>query len=467
MLAGANLRQAQTYWRAVEGACSTTNANAANGALMTYIDYLRDIYPAGFIQVAGQESNFLNHINSTFVHVGYAAPALAGGASGPLQGGALGVLPASGSPNEIERQGFGAMTLVQGDGLGHLIAMYPTGVSCLTVGNLNKVGNCVEVAAFPTLSTTASPAVQVKVGICFPEGTTGGALGLGHETGGRTEVAGQLAYPEDCHPAEELAGSWTGGVSGIMKRLASIGSRTFGVSKAYASHAGLGGIGEALSPWGGLDLLVFAGSFNAPHVVGSPPVTTGTFGFTMDVTAPGSILVQSSLGEYTGPLVVLKQAGGNCGDACGRLLFQANLHSASSSAADEGVYDVSWISLQTAPGVKEAPFVISDSDGRVIAKLSYVTRQSSNELYYNDTIFVGNWERNKPLTFKVRVDLDNPRTTTLYMGATAVTAVAAATNRPFHNTSAANLASVAADFRGIDSGTMGWDEIGVQRLPDR
>jgi hypothetical protein len=39
---------------------------------------------------------------------------------------------------------------------------------------------------------------------------------------------------------------------------------------------------------------------------------------------------------------------------------------------------------------------------------------------------------------------------------------------PFVNTTLSNpnFATISADFRGIDSGTMGWDEITVVRLRD-
>ena len=51
---------------------------------------------------------------------------------------------------------------------------------------------------------------------------------------------------------------------------------------------------------------------------------------------------------------------------------------------------------------------------------------------------------------------------TLFVGAQTT-----GTTAPFRSASAANLASISFDARGIDSGVMGWDEIAVERLSDK
>jgi hypothetical protein len=67
-----------------------------------------------------------------------------------------------------------------------------------------------------------------------------------------------------------------------------------------------------------------------------------------------------------------------------------------------------------------------------------------------------------PSTFKITVDLDAHTTSLTYNGSP----VAAATGVAYVNTNAANLATISADFRGIDSGVVGWDEIKVSRMSD-
>jgi hypothetical protein len=226
-----------------------------------------------------------------------------------------------------------------------------------------------------------------------------------------------------------------------------------------------------MSPFGAVDLEVFNASFTA-DTVGKKPGAPGTGTWTQAVQAPGTITVQSSLGTQSSNLAVLNQAGGNCAN-CGGLLLQGNLESTDSSAT-AGVYDAQWVSLQDQSNMKEAVFVLRDNQNRDIARVTYAVRNNVNLILYNDIpatstsaavpgIVIGNWIQHTPDSFRIRVNLDSPRTTTLYFNGSAVSA---ATNRPFVNTAAKNFSIIAADFRGIDSGTMGWDEIKVSRLPD-
>ncbi len=461
-----HIKSVQARWDTVVTSCSPTNANAANAALMKYVAHIISLYPANVLTPKGaqKEASFLGHIDLVFPYVGYTSPDVPGGSSGPLQAGILGVILKGGG--ELTKVTFGAIKLdsqvATGDQRGHLFAMYPTNASCLSVDNLDELGTneCVEVRAFPTVSPVFSPKIQV--GVCLPDNLGGITRALGHEVNSKTEIAGRLAYPSNCHVAG-AAGSWSGGFGEVARRLAWIGKRTLGISTAYASHAGLGGIGGTMSPFGPVDVQIFAASFN--HAAGTAAPDTGNaakFTFTDSVSAPGSILVQASLGEYTGPLLVMSQGGGNCNN-CGGLLVQANLYSASGAAADDGVYEVNWTSVQASPSVKGAPFVLRDELNRELARLTYVTTASAgNQLYYNDTILVGTWTRNVPQNFMIRVNLDD-NNTSLLIGGNPVTN---ATNRTFVNPAVTTFARLVADFRGIDSGVMGWDEIGVQRRND-
>ena len=461
ILARPLLKPAQNLWTDVERACDATNPDAANEALFAYLGNVRPLYPSSVIQSATRESIFLGHLNTVFSYVGYPAPGLSGGATGPLQAGIVAVIPATGGIREYQRIHLGAFELLEqgaaGDQRGHLFVMSAMNEQCLSVDNLRELEDCVELTSYPGVTPKFSP--KIKVGICFPENVSAGALVLGHETPTGTEIAGQAAYPVDCHASLNVASTATG-FEKLMTRLASFGRNTIGVRRAYASDKGLGGIGSFLSPWGALDALIFGTNFNAPHVVGSAPDSTeGSFTFTQFVTSPGSILIQNGLGNLTGQLVVLSQGGGACA-SCGGLELRGHFFSASGDAADDGVYEINWTSVQTAPGVKGAPFVLRASDTAEVARVTYDTQQSVNRILYNGVV-VGSWTRNVGQHFKIVVNL-NTNKTSLYIGTTLV-----ATEKDFVNPNAQNIASLAAEFSGIDSGVMGWDALGVQRISDQ
>jgi hypothetical protein len=449
-------------WAAVEDACDVTNADAANGALIAYAEYVRGLYPASVIAAPKSgtpESNFLGHLNTIFSYVGYATPSLPGGETGPLQAGIVAVIPATGGTREYQREHLGAFTLPaqnsNGDPRGHLFVMTDLGEECLSVDNLDEVDDCVELKAYPAVSPKFSPGI--KVGLCMAEGLTGFALALGHETGNRTEIAGSDTYPEDCHESINILAS--SGSNNLWTRLAALGRKTFGVRRAYAVDKGLGGIGSTLSPFGVVESSIFSTQFNSPHSVGSPPVdTVGNFIFTQSVTAPGSILVQNSLGNLTGPLVVLSQGGGACTN-CGGLQLTLNLYSVSGTPADDGVYEFNWRSVQSSPGVKGAPFVVRDGDSAVVATVAYVTAQNVNKILFNGDS-VGIWTRNVYQNFKLIVDLDDNETS-LYINGTLVASGAAFIE------GGDSIRYFSAEFSGIDSGVMGWDEISVQRMSDQ
>jgi hypothetical protein len=429
---------------------------------MVHVNYLRGLYPASFITSTAGTKSFLfrQHLNTVFSFVGYPVPNIT---DNQLESGIVQVILGTGGTREYILPHLGAFKLPEqdsnGDGRGHLFVMYALNAQCLTVDNLQDLGNCVEVTSYPAVDPKFSPGIQV--GICIAETITNNGLSLGHEVNGKTEVAGNLAYPASCHPPEVVAGSWTGGPSDVLKRLAWIGRKAIMPATAYGTDKGLGGIGGALSPFGGVDAQIFAASFNVPpNTAGQPPIlVNGNYTFTQEVAAPGTILVQNSLGTYTGPLVVLSQAGGNC-TVCGGLNLTAHFFSASGQPADDGVYDVNWTSLQAAPSVKGAPFVVRDLAGHEIARVSYTTaKNSQNKLTYNGQV-VGTWTRNVAQRFTVRVNLNNYTTSLIIDGVNVG-------SKSFVDSLAHDLATLSADFSGIDSGVMGWDEIGVRRIPDQ
>ena len=470
LFAGAVLNEAQLRWTAVESACSPTNADAANAALLYYVQYTVSVYPNGVQdQKKGtKESAFLNHWNTIFPYVGYPAPALPIGTNGPLgPQGAVGVISPTGGARELNAANA-ALTLAEqsatGDQRWHLFAIYPLSAGCLVGSTLAQTGPCFEFASFPSVSPSWNP--LIRVGVCEPvhagEPIPGNIPALGHLLqNGKVEIAGQVLYPTFCAdlPVADI-GSWSGGFGSVMKRLAWIGKRALSVNVAYGSHGGLGGDGGFISPFGAVDLMVFHATFSTPpNVVGQAPGAPEVGTFTQSATSPGTILVQSSLGQYTGPLAVLSQAGGNCNN-CGGLLLQGNLFTASGSPASDGVFEATWNSLQDAPSVKEAPFILRDDSGREIARVSYKTVSSQNQLYYNGSLIATTWTRHVSQSFKIQVNFTT-RKTSLWIDNVLI-----ADSVDFYNTSAANFAQIAADFRGIDSGVMGWDEVTVVRKSD-
>ena len=459
LLSGAALKQGQDYWNVVVGACSANNPDAANGPLMVYVNYLRGLYPTPLTN----SQLFRTHLNTAFAFVGYPTPNITGA---QLDSAIVQVILPTGGTREYFLPHLGAFKLPEQDGngdpRGHLFVMQASGPGCLSVDNLQKFADCVELTSFPTVSPKFSPGIQV--GICIPETISGIGLALGHETNGGTEVAGELNFPSNCHPPEEANGSWLGGPKEFFKRVAWVGKKTLLPSKAYATDKGIGGIGGALSPFGALNAQIFAAEFNTPpNTIGQPPVlVNGNYTFSSEVVSPGTILVQNSLGNLTGPLVVLSQGGGNC-QACGQLRLTAHFFSASGNAADDGVYEVNWTSVQASPSVKGAPFVVRASDGKEIARVSYVTvKNSQNRISYNGSVLnTVPWVRNASQTFTVIVNLNTGKTSLKVNG------VEVAANKNFVDAAASNLASVGAEFTGIDSGIMGWDQIGVRRIPDQ
>ena len=462
LLANPQLKTALDNWSAVVSACSTSNPDAANGPLMVHLNYLRGLYPASFItSTAGTKSElFRQHINTAFSFVGYSVPNITGA---QLDSAIVQVILPTGGTREYILPHLGAFKLPEqdsnGDPRGHLFVMYALNAQCLSVDNLQDLGNCVEVVSYPTVDPRFSPGIQV--GICIAETITNNGLYLGHEVNGKTEVAVNLAYPASCHPPETAEGSWTGGPASILKRLAWLGKKAMMPAVAYGTDKGLGGIGGALSPFGGVDAQIFAASFNVPpDTVGRPPIlVNGNYFFTKNVEAPGSILIQSSLGTYTGPLAVLSQGGGNCA-VCGGLDLTAHFYSVSGHPADDGVYEVNWTSVQASPSVKGAPFVVRDSAGHEVARVTYITaKNSQNKLTYNGQV-VAAWTRNVAQHFSLVVNLNN-NTTTLYIDGVSMG------SKAFVSSLADDLASIGAEFSGIDSGVMGWDEIGVRRIADQ
>lgn len=464
------LDSARARFALVQASCGT---QSGKDLMLSYVQWTLDNKSAIVTQRKGtKESNLLDHWNTTFPYVGYVGqdqPSAVPIAIFSTEG-AVGVI-AGNAQGEITADNAALTSYPQnanGDQRSHLFVIYPINPNCLTGTNLRQYGPCFQFSAFPRVDPRFDP--KVKVGICEPlsvnESLPLSVPALGHLSPVTRITENGGIYPTFCGDvaSNTPAGSWNDGLGGVVKRLAWLAKTAITPRSLYAVHGGLGGQSEAMSPFGAVDLDVFRATFSA-DAIGLPPVTPETGSWFQQVRSPGSILVQGSLGQQASKLVVLNQAGGNCAN-CGGLLLQGNLASAGTPAVD-GVYDAEFVALQDQSNMKEASFVIRDTNGREIARLTYAVRSNVNVIVYNNSQAtagtpVGNWAQSRPDQFRIRVNL-NTKTTSLWFNGAPVPGASAV---PFVQSNAANLASISADFTGIDSGTMGWDDVRVTRLAD-
>ena len=464
------LDSAKARFALVTASCSTPVSNSARSLMLDYIQWTIDNRTTNR-KSGATDAMLLTHWNTVFPYVGYtgndqptSVPLsifTADGAAGVIDGDEEGDITATNAALTAFPQD------TDGDNRDHLFVIYPIGANCLTGTNLQQSGPCFHFAAFPHVDPQFSP--KVKVGICQPL-HEGDAIPLASPSLGHLDPLTRVTedggtYPSFCAHLETSvpAGAWNQGFGEALKRVAWYAKRAVTPEPLYAVHGGLGGLGGKLSPFGAVDRRVFRETFS-DDAIGTTPTTAAPGTWTTQVKSPGSILVQSSLGNVNNPIVVLNQSGGNCAKCFG-LLMQGNLFTAS-SAATEGIYDIEWISLQDAANMKEAVFVLRDTGGRDIARVTYAVRNNKKLIMYNDTkqnvqtsTPVGNWVQHQSASFKIRVNLDTKKTTLWFNGVEVRTDVAFVE-------SATNLATISADFRGIDSGIMGWDDIAIERQPD-
>ncbi len=467
---GSSLDSSRARFHPVERNCGT---QAGKDSMLFYIAWTISNRAAIIPQNSGTpESNLLGHWNTVFPYVGYTGEDQPSAVPVSIfsPAGAAGVVPWN-AQGEVAAAAAAITSYPQdasGDRRDHLLVIYPIPANCLTGTNLTQFGPCFEFSSFPKVSPKFSP--RVKLGICQPlrddESIPLSTPALGHLAPVTRIAENAGTYPAFCGDVAEMpAGSWNAGFGGVVKRLAWIAKKAMTPEPLYAVHGGLGGLGSGLSPYGAVDVQVFNSTFSS-DAAGAPPGNPETGTWFQEVTQPGSILVQTSLGLLNSNLVVLNQGGGNC-NKCGGLLLKGNL-SSSGPAATDGVYQVEFVALQDQANMKEAVFAIRDTQGRDIARVTYAVRSNVKLILYNDRAGVtgvkaGSWVRSKPDQFLIQIDL-NARTTSLWFNGNPVVG---AVGVPFVNSGAADLASVSADFRGIDSGKIGWDNIRITRLADQ
>lgn len=229
-----------------------------------------------------------------------------------------------------------------------------------------------------------------------------------------------------------------------------------------SDFASFGDESSGLVPIGVVDPLIFLGNFT-DDVIGTTPNPIAEKGtWTAYVTPPGSIAVQTSLGDLDDTLVVLSQGGGAC-NQCGGLQLTGTVHG---PPPVHGTYSISWRSVQANPTLKEAPFIGRSSTLEPLFTVSYKSQMASGILTFTyrsngvlTTQTVGSWTRYVSQKFELIVDVD-AQTVSLSIDDVLVA------SGTFQSASATDLKQLAAEFSGIDAGTIGWDDVRIVRLPD-
>jgi hypothetical protein len=456
------------------------SANCSNTAGKSYmLDYIQWTIDNRTNRKSGTTNGqLISHWNTVFPYVGYTGAdqplnvpdsVFTVGAAKVIDGGQTGELTAPNAALTFYAQSTG------GDLRDHLFVIYPIPANCLTGSNLQQFGPCFRFDAYPHQTAVWNP--KAKMGICeihdpldqIQNHISSPALAHLDPIAKVTDSVGSH-YPAYCldDVASIPRGSWHNGFGAAVTRLAWMAKRAVTPQSAYAGHGGLGGLGGGFSPIGAVDLEVFHADFEN-NAVGAAPSAPETGSWQIvTLTPPGTITVQNSLGQQNSKLVVLQQSGGNCKN-CGGLYLRGNFESAGSQAT-AGTYDAEFDALQSQSNMKEAVFALRDNNDVNIATITFAVRNNTNLILYNDKKgspqqLLGNWVQNVPVHFRVRVSLGGINTGDAQSTEVWVNEVSKFAGVPFL-ANAANFSRIAADFRGIDSGTMGWDNIIVTRLSD-
>jgi len=411
------------------------------------------------------------HWNSLFVYVGLPAP---GEPAAVLSAGGAAKVCDADVECDVRTGDLQAELLVAANStIGrHLYTLYKRSDGCFAT-NLDKTGPCFQVDANPHV-TVFSP--MAKVGICQAvtdsEVIPGLAPALAHletETvSGQPVTTTRLTLPLGAPFPAFCADVAANDVGPRLQRLGAIGRLASAAldfvrpTTLYAGHGGLGGSTLVLSPFGGVDRYIFKATFSTPLTTPTYAADKGTFDV-VTFTPPGMITIEPSLGDPLLGLndepIVLSQGGGNCTQCGGLMLRGVVTTSTAGQSASYGTYVVSWQSLQDKPTLKAAPFVLRGGDLAEIARLAYETRNNQRVLTYNGVVLTSRtWTQHVAQTFEIFVDLD-AKTTSLRIDGTAVPE---AQGKPFV-AAATNLTYFAAEFTGIDAGTVGLDNLGVLR----
>lgn len=502
---------ARTLFRAVESACTPTTMATAQARAIAYYRYLleeaRGANPTG---VVGSPAAAAQHVENVVAYVGGTTQFVPEHFTAD---GAIGLCPSKSTPDGPcvlktgdNEAGISVPNAALPGGLPRLFSIAPA-TTCRR-DNLELLPECYEFHVTPALGTNEKFAADVAVSVCV-DGNDGrySRLRLAHpeprsadpkriEVAPPTSLAAFAGDDPACgveHTSRDLnvRGS---GLLAVWHQLGAVAARGWsylGPRAAYAVHAGVGGSVRELSPFGAVDPLVFSGIFEDNDGVAPDRFPLGPFPATVvDArgswtssysSPPASISIAESLGDLGTDagdrVVVLNQGGGAC-LACPQLSLTGSFRAEPGTTADVGRYRVVWSSVQAKETSKLAPIDLQDADGDVIARLAYRTVGSENRLVAFGQrggvpveVTLGFWKVNASNTFELLVDL-KARTFTVVSIAPALAPPAGATSPVlptlgFLENDADALERYVVEFKGIDAGILGIDDVGVTRLPDR
>ena len=476
---GAVLDSVEALWRKVKQDCSTSNStrmSSAQDAFMEYVRYGILLYKAGSgISATNPSAALADHWDIAFPFVSYPAPNLP---DSVLIYGAARVVSRSemaADPVEFGIPGEAALKTApqgsNGDPRGHLFVIYPERDDCLPHQSaLTESSDCYNFKSFPVSSPSYNP--RMKIGICYEDNFI--AKGMGHDDGIKTTIEPTIEYPSAafCHDSTNTEIRY--GVRGIFDRVNRLASRLFGTKRAYATHGGLGTIAPGFSTFGPVERNLFRATFTTVSLGATPdsgalPSPDKGFWTKVFSTSPGSITVQASSGDLGSKPVVLDQGGGACGKTCGGLDLWGQIATADASLAiTGGKASVSWESVQNQPSPKGAPFVLRAKDGKEIARVSYSKENGGARIRYNGKVVQGaTWVPGETQRFTLIVDFTTKKTTlTITSNPFGIATDLSPAAELFVNPNAADLSRIQAEFTGIDSGLVGWDNIYIEKLPD-
>ena len=355
----------------------------------------------------------------------------------------------------------------------HLYTMNPSGCPNATLRQASVA--CYDVEVYPAATAAYDP--PFNIGMCVRGGGGTDNTSISHKkTANFTELLppGTNSFPWSgsgvtCHITHTAANTWLGREAGPLGRALAKAIDYLRPQTLYADDAGESGLGLFFSPFGGVQTVAFADSFRT-HAVGTFPngaVPVVGKPWTVVIEHPGSAEIKTVVGDLTGKVLEISQALGNCDD-CPEMSVVATRDSVDASDND-GSYELYWSSVQTKSSVKEAPFVVLSATGAEIARLSYVTVSSDNQLRYNGQTVGNGWTRNVAQHFRITVNLETGN------GTNAFTTVLAIRNSsggydtiagPVTIPNTSTVAKFGYVLSGIDAGVIGLDNLLLRRITD-
>lgn len=480
--------QAQTRAGQVQATCPSTVAT------LDYVAAILAWRQTG--AVIGSDANLWTYLTRLFAFDGYALPNTAA-SLGP-QGfvglcdpaGCALVAPAKTSGVKINPGALATRVLVTGEPASCTPALQGT--------SLQLFPQCLRIEAAPiaTQSLELGPAGAI-VQLCMVEGspsflytpsaTTGikpGRIWRQAPRTGRVEIRppAQPFFAADCDPAIVASAARARGrleslLDGhpLLARLAHAATDAFTPRSLYAGHGGLGtlpGSSTLLSLFGPLDPFLFQATFSA-DVIGQPPAVPdrGRGSWTVVPTAYGSVTVQPSFADIPSKVAVLRQSAPIPFTASPiQLVAQMASQPGQVPFPTFGTYRIRWRSVVGSSRVFDAPLLVLDSRGRVLARFDYrVGPQSGSGSIRFDGQDVATWTQNVSQLFQITVDLTNRTASFGIVGPTGVL-TPLVQDAPFPDATVSpgtpfDLARLAWQLRGMGAQVIGIDDIEVVGVP--